>query len=371
MIATKLWASGVGRSATAAEQAADPVPKTRRARRAEGRPGDRPPPRVVAEEPRDDVGVEPRAGLLRDHVERPPVLARAVVRPARRNGIEGVGHRDDPRPERYLLRAQTVGVPAAVQPLVVVLHHRGDLGVADLGHHPRPIRRVPLHDRELLRREAARLGEYLPRGVHLAHVVDAGRDSYSCHVLARQPHLASDPLRVPRDPPRMTERVRVLRLEHGGQPLEGLAAALAAEPRPVHAGGAPSEQSLRLRQPPLGSHSPQQAPEHQVAEDQVPRVRSPRPERGADGGSRDRQQHGQEHGGEQQPWPPRRLQHRHRQSGKHDHSERRDHSMRKECLRRTSKSGHRDWHRRSRPFPKSQRVVLDRWPGRTVSQQPT
>src|SRR5437867_3221222 len=49
---------------------------------------------------------------------------RGTVRAVRQERLETVGHGDDPNLERDLLRAQTIRVALAVEPLVVVTHDR-------------------------------------------------------------------------------------------------------------------------------------------------------------------------------------------------------------------------------------------------------
>ena len=53
---------------------------------------------------------------------------RLAVGPARGHGVEGVGHRDDPRLDGDLLAPESVGKAAAVEPLVVRAHDAQHVG---------------------------------------------------------------------------------------------------------------------------------------------------------------------------------------------------------------------------------------------------
>ena len=106
--------------------------------RAEERPeSHRPASGVVAAECADDVRVELAPGLRAQDVYRLAVRARSAVRPRGGDRVECVGDGDDASAERDLLAAQSVGVAAAVEALVVVADYRS----SSRHRAPRPCRR--------------------------------------------------------------------------------------------------------------------------------------------------------------------------------------------------------------------------------------
>ena len=148
------------------------------------------------------------------------MLAGGPVRTARRHRVEGVRHRNYPRTKRDLVAGEPVGIAGAVEALVVMAHHRGDLGVAEIAHHRGTVNRMLLDDLELRVVEAPRLRQYLARRLDLADVVHSGRDADLRHQFLRHAQLAGDPLRMARHALGMAVRVGVPRLERRGQLLE-------------------------------------------------------------------------------------------------------------------------------------------------------
>src|SRR5205823_13912576 len=117
--------------------------------------------RVVATEGADRLRIELGAGLRYEDGQSLLVAARTSVCTPRGDRVECVGYRDDSRAEGDLVARETVGIPGSVQPFVVVQHHRRDIGIAEGRRHLRSVDWVPLDDRELRLREAARLVQHL------------------------------------------------------------------------------------------------------------------------------------------------------------------------------------------------------------------
>src|SRR5579885_3264862 len=109
------------------------------------------------------------------------------------------------REQRDLLTDEPVRVSAAVDPLVMVSHDRGNLRVrVDVGADPLADLRVKLHLPALFERQGARLLEETSRKPDLPDVVHEPADMRKLLLLLGQPHSGSDITCVHRDCARMT-----------------------------------------------------------------------------------------------------------------------------------------------------------------------
>ena len=128
------------------------------------------------------AGIQRARRLASDDCEGLGVTERSVVGTVRRQRIEVVDHREDPRPERNLLALEAVRIPLAVPTLVVRQYERrhrvreGD-GADDL----RANLRVDLHLQELLLGEGTRLREDVFGNRELADVVQQGSHAHALH----------------------------------------------------------------------------------------------------------------------------------------------------------------------------------------------
>jgi len=127
-----------------------------------------------------------------------------TIRATGSDGIESVGHRDDPGAERDVQASETIGIAFAVHLLMMVTDDIGDLGVPYVGQHVGTVGCVKLDDRVFVVVETPRIVEDLPGGVDLADVVNhrgradlhdfRGREMHRlCNTLC----LARHPLIVP------------------------------------------------------------------------------------------------------------------------------------------------------------------------------
>ena len=183
-----------------------------------------------------------------------------------------------------------------------------------------PSDRMPLHDRELLRRENARLGEYLPRGVHLPDVVNAGR----IRTLATSSRDSPAPGRSSpraRDPPRMPERVRHPSPRAWPPAAEGSCGGARGElPRVSRGASEPSSPcaSAKRRSARTLRSNPQSIRSPKTRSLEFGRgVQSDEPKVAAasDGAMASRTEESSE------PWPPGCVDERHRHHRKHHHRE--------------------------------------------------
>src|ERR1700694_5699438 len=112
-------------------------------------------------------------GLLAKDAHRALVVVRLTVGPVGNQDIVGVGDRQDACLERNLLAAQSVGIAAAIDALVVRDH---DFGLPSKARHPQQDlvseRRVTFDGRPLARIERAWLVEDGIRDADLADVVE-------------------------------------------------------------------------------------------------------------------------------------------------------------------------------------------------------
>src|SRR3954471_15903183 len=104
------------------------------------------------------VGIELRAGARQDLVDRLVERPAAAVGAVARDGVDGVGHREDARPQRDAVLLQAGRIAAAVPALVVVQHDvDGTVEERDRVEDPRPGLRVAAHQRPLRVRQRPRL----------------------------------------------------------------------------------------------------------------------------------------------------------------------------------------------------------------------
>jgi hypothetical protein len=85
------------------------------------------------------VHVKLGAGPPFEHVHRDLVRIGGAVRPRRRDRIEHVRDRDDAGPQGNLIVNQASRITGPIEPLVMVAHDRGQLVVAQVRRHPRPV----------------------------------------------------------------------------------------------------------------------------------------------------------------------------------------------------------------------------------------
>ena len=141
-----------------------------------------------------DVGVELRAGVAADLLERDVGGQRGAVRARRGHRVEGVAAADDARLDRDLLALQPVGVARAVPALVRGAHDAADLveEPADALQHPLALDRVRLHHLALVGAQRAGLVDDLLRHRDLADVVQQRGELGAAALGGRQAHLVRD-----------------------------------------------------------------------------------------------------------------------------------------------------------------------------------
>ncbi len=86
--------------------------------------------------------------------------------------VKGIGHRDDPRPQRNLCTLQPGWVASSIEPLVVMAHNRFEPGIPETGNHRGTLVGVAPHDGNLSVGEPARLPENFRWCVKLADIVN-------------------------------------------------------------------------------------------------------------------------------------------------------------------------------------------------------
>lgn len=187
--------------------------------------------------------------------------------------VEGVGHRDDPSSKRDRRPGKSVRVAGAVDPLVVMANHRGDLGVSDHREHLRSARGVLLDRREFGLGERARAVEDRSRRVDLAHVVNLRGGSDHRDFPLGQAHRAADTDRVAGDPLAVSVDVAVACFQQPAQAEQQLD----IDPRSGSSGR--FEQLAGLRQASLAPVTPHPAPQHEIGEHDVAGARLTLPQR--------------------------------------------------------------------------------------------
>ena len=238
--------------------------------------------RVVALEGLDRHRIELRARLLGEDVDRLLVGVGRSIGPRRADRIEGVGHRDDARAERDLIAREALGIAGSVEPLVMVEHHRRELGVAELRDELRSVHGVPLDHLELGVRQPPGLVEHGDRRTDLADVVKGGGCTHLRDLLAGQSHSLGDRGRMASHSPRMPMGVRIAGLERGGKTSQELCSTLLAE---LLRGPQALEQAMGVGQLPLYPPAAQPSPDHELREEQVlPGVRARPPDPASDPG---------------------------------------------------------------------------------------
>ena len=134
----------------------------------------------------NDGRIERRRRLPANRRHRLGVAHRGVVRAIRRQRVEVVDHREDPRAERYLFALQTVRITLPVPPLMVREDERGHrVGEGHGGDDLRADLRVDLHLPELFLREGARLRQDVLGHRELADVVQQCGRAHALHLLWR------------------------------------------------------------------------------------------------------------------------------------------------------------------------------------------
>src|ERR671919_2297175 len=163
----------------------------------------------------DDLRVELRAGPGSDLAERAFDPHRSSIGPVARHGVEGICDREDPRRQGDVVASKPVGIPRAVEPLVMVtdqLDGRGEEG--HWGDDLRADHGVRSHDVPLGDAERPRLAQDVLGDAHLPDVVEEEPVPES----RRPREVAVDPLRqreaVRLGPFQMTAGRSVLRLDH-------------------------------------------------------------------------------------------------------------------------------------------------------------
>ena len=201
-------------------------------------------------------------------------------------------------PSGISLAGELRGIPRPVQPLVVVGDDPRQLVVPDPADHFRPHGGVALDHLELLLRQLAGLVEDVERDHELADVVNGGREADPGHLGRRDAELLGDHGRVPGHSTGVPVRVRISRLQRGGEPLQGLEPRLGVQlvASLADALGVDVQQGNGVAQTSLQAPAPQPPPEHEVGEEKVPGSWAHLPEDAAAVGD---QQRGDEPDGEQ------------------------------------------------------------------------
>ena len=181
-----------------------------------------------------------------------------------RDGLEEVGHPNDPRSQRYLLSLEPPRVAAAVYLFVVRAGDGRDLPVdaleADLAKDPLGLLRVNLHQLPLPWVQPSGLAQDRVRHCELAVVVQERCCRNHLALLWRKPELVADSLRVLRDLLRVAPGQRIACVDAGGQPVQdgaeltvlGFQKLLVAQTDADHGGHADQQATIGLDQGPLG-----------------------------------------------------------------------------------------------------------------------
>ena len=181
-------------------------------------------PERDAQERAHDARIELLAGAARDLVARIDGIARVLVRARRGDHVEDVGDRDDAAGERDAVAGGAVRIALAVPALVVVCdrvrplaepraQRRGEAG-AELG--------MAADQLPLRVRRAPGLVEDLGRHLELADVVQQRGPVEAVDVVAAEPELLRDHLRVGADALGVAARQPVVRAELGDEPEQAL-----------------------------------------------------------------------------------------------------------------------------------------------------
>jgi hypothetical protein len=165
----------------------------------------------------DDLGVELRAGAVRQRADCLLVVERVAERARAGHRVVGVGDVDDARGERYLLAREPFGVARPVVVLVVVTHGRGDLfHLRHGGEQTRAALRVEPDDGALLFGERGGLEKDGVGRAYLANVVEQRGQAELFELVDAQTHAPADGRRVAADAPRVAVDVAVFRLQRVG-----------------------------------------------------------------------------------------------------------------------------------------------------------
>ena len=113
-------------------------------------------------EQREERRIELRADVDAHDLHCRVVRERALVAPSRRQRIVDVGDAEHARRQRNLLAGDLLRVSLAIPSLVVVPHHRNDVGrEIHVGEHLDARRRMSLHQLPFVGRQPARLVQEL------------------------------------------------------------------------------------------------------------------------------------------------------------------------------------------------------------------
>lgn len=158
--------------------------------------------------------------------------------------VEGVDHRQDPRPERDRLGAQAVvggvldAIAAAIPAFLMKLHHRQSVREHfDRAEDPHADLDVLLHQVALPRIERPSLVEHRLRHADLAHVVEERGVAQVPELTLVEAQLLAEPKRQVADPLDVTDRPLVLGLDRRGErPDRALEVPLELGLLPAHVG---------------------------------------------------------------------------------------------------------------------------------------